>query len=453
MYLHYYHLRREPFRLTPDPDFFFLSTSHREALASIMYGVEQRKGFVAIIGEVGVGKTTILHSYLEEINKQQLKIIYIFNTNVSFNGLLKTICQELELSTKTDDSFEMVNRLHQWLIDEYREGRNVVLIIDEAQNMPVETLENLRMLSNLETSTDKLIQIVLVGQPELEQKLNLRELRQLNQRIAIKTNIMPLNRQESLAYIHHRLTKAASKDSNIFSKRALNLIVKQARGIPRIINILCGNALITGYAYQQQQISSRTIKEVIADLKGKRKSHLLKWVLASFAACFLIFGIFWISRYKDLTLSRIDSLITPENSKRQSSTFEENPVISQPENNLLHKQEVDSMNGKETSSSIPESVPASARETLESSKPSNPTTEVSSKTKKEQIKPKEKTFPVKKIVQPGDTLYNLVSLVYGSVNRELIEIVKKSNPKIKDIDLILVGDEIVFPEARVPSAK
>src|SRR4030042_6107954 len=226
-----------------------------------MYGVEQRKGFVAIIGEVGVGKTTILRSYLEEINKQQLKIIYIFNTNVSFNGLLKTICQELELSAKTDDSFEMVNRLHQWLISEYREGRNVVLIIDEAQNMPVKTLENLRMLSNLETSTDKLIQIVLVGQPELEQKLNLKALRQLNQRIAIKTNIMPLNSQESLAYIHHRLTKAASKDNNLYSKRALKLIVKQAQGIPRIINILCRNDLITGYGYQQQEVCLKTIKE------------------------------------------------------------------------------------------------------------------------------------------------------------------------------------------------
>src|SRR4030042_4521994 len=219
-----------------------------------MYGVEQRKGFVAIIGEVGVGKTTILRSYLEEINKQQLKIIYIFNTNVSFNGLLKTICQELELSAKTDDSFEMVNRLHQWLISEYREGRNVVLIIDEAQNMPVKTLENLRMLSNIETSTDKLIQIVLVGQPELEQKLNLKALRQLNQRIAIKSTIATLTKQESLDYIKHRLALVAAEDATVFTTGAMNRIAKKAKGIPRTINILCDNALITGYGYQKQPV-------------------------------------------------------------------------------------------------------------------------------------------------------------------------------------------------------
>jgi general secretion pathway protein A len=444
-------LSREPFQLTPDPEFIFLSTSHREALASIMYGVEQRKGFVAIIGEVGVGKTTILRSYLEEINKQQLKIIYIFNTDVSFNGLLKTICQELELSAKTDDSFEMVNNLHQWLIDEYKEGRNVVLIIDEAQNMPVETLENLRMLSNLETTTDKLIQIVLVGQPELEQKLNLKELRQLNQRVAIKTNIMPLNRRESMAYIRHRLTKAASKDNTIYSKRALEMIVKQAQGIPRIINILCSNALLTGYAYQQQKISSRIIKEVIADLKGKRKgqTRLLRWGLALFAVFLLIFGIYWISRYEDVTLSTVDSLIIPAISKEQSLKFEDNPVVSPTEKVFLYEKEIDSMNGKEPSSTIAKTVPATAKETTESS---NPITEVA-KTEKEQINPEEKTFPLKKIVQTGDTLYSLISDVYGHSDTELIELVKESNPKIKDINLILAGDEIVFPEARESSAK
>src|SRR4030042_3790650 len=261
MYLNFYNLKKEPFHITPDPEFLFLCQSNRQAIGAIIWGVSQKKGFIAVTGDVGVGKTTILRYYLETVDRRLLKIIYLFNANVSFPGLLKTIYKELGLESGTDDMGGVGNHLHEILIEEYKQGRGVVLIIDEAQNMPVKTLENLRMLSNLETSTDKLIQIVLVGQPELEQKLNLKALRQLNQRIAIKTNIMPLNSQESLAYIHHRLTKAASKDNNIYSKRALKLIVKHAQGIPRIINILCRNDLITGYGYQQQEVCLKTIKE------------------------------------------------------------------------------------------------------------------------------------------------------------------------------------------------
>jgi len=189
MYKKYYDLKKDPFQLTPDPAFLYLSPSHKEALASIIYGVKKRKGFVCIVGEVGVGKTTIIRHYLNQREKNQLKVIYIFNPNISYEGILKTIYQELGLKSKKPDVFSMVNHLHEVLIKEYRDGRNVVLIIDEAQNMPVETLENLRMLSNLETSTEKLLQIVLIGQPELDKILNLHELRQLKQRIAIRATI------------------------------------------------------------------------------------------------------------------------------------------------------------------------------------------------------------------------------------------------------------------------
>jgi len=253
MYLNFYNLRIEPFNVTPDPEFLFLNPSHKEALASIMYGVEKRKGFILITGEVGVGKTTILRSYLEKIDKEQTKVIYIFNSDVSFEGLLKTVCRELGLDTRLTDVFEIVDRLHIFLIDQYRQGHNVVLIIDEAQNMPIKTLESLRMLSNLETTTDKLIQIVLVGQPELEEKLNHEELRQLKQRIAVRTVIYPLTKEESIAYIQHRLTKVYVKKSHIryvpiFNEESLKLIIKYSLGIPRIINILCNNVLIAGFA-------------------------------------------------------------------------------------------------------------------------------------------------------------------------------------------------------------
>jgi len=166
MYLAFYGLKKQPFHLTPDPEFLYLSPSHKEALAAIIYGIEERKGFVAITGAVGVGKTTILRSYLESAERKRLKIIYIFNAKLTFEELLKTIYRELNLPLEGNDVVEMVNRLYEVLIKEYEEGNTVVLVVDEAQNMPVGTLESMRMISNLETSKDKLIQIVLVGQPE-----------------------------------------------------------------------------------------------------------------------------------------------------------------------------------------------------------------------------------------------------------------------------------------------
>src|SRR4030066_165525 len=227
MYQDYYHLKKEPFHITPDPEFLFLSPSHKQALGSIVYGVRNKKGFVVITGEVGGGKTTILRSYLEGVAKQKTKVIYIFNTNVSFKNLLKTIYKELGLDAKTGDIVEMLNDLYQILMEEYKEGNIVLLIVDEAQNMPMETLENLRMLSNLETSKDKLLQIVLIGQYEFEQTLNQYSLRQVKQRIAIRSTIIPFTKKESMAYIKHRLRKASANNNQVFTKGALRAIVKE----------------------------------------------------------------------------------------------------------------------------------------------------------------------------------------------------------------------------------
>src|SRR5208337_2709925 len=244
MYLDFFKFKKNPFHITPDPDFLFLSPSHKEASASILYGIEQQKGFVAITGEVGVGKTTILRSYLEGADPERIRVVYIFNAALSFEKLLNQIVSELGVPAVDEDPSQLVDSLFHYLIDEYKNDRNVVLIIDEAQNMPVETLERLRMLSNLETSKDKLLQIILVGQPEFEQKLNLPELRQLKQRMAIRCRIDALTHDESLAYIQHRLMKASLFHNPVFTKDALKRIVKEANGIPRIINVLCDNALV-----------------------------------------------------------------------------------------------------------------------------------------------------------------------------------------------------------------
>ena len=294
MYLDFYKLKKNPFHITPDPEFLFLSASHKEASASLIYGIEERKGFIAITGEIGVGKTTILRSYLETADPEKLKVVYIFNAMISFESLLKQIFNELGLAAaQGDDVPELVNRLHRFLIEEYKHDRNVALIIDEAQNMPIETLENLRMLSNLETSKDKLVQIVMVGQPEFERKLELEELRQLKQRIAIRCQIKPLNREESFAYIQHRLMKGSYFHNQIFTKGAFNSIVKEARGFPRLINILCDNALVTGFGYQRNPVGERVVREVISDFRGPKSRKLFRVLpVAAVFGGIILLGVF-----------------------------------------------------------------------------------------------------------------------------------------------------------------
>ncbi len=325
MYQDFYHLKKEPFHITPNPEFLFLSPSHKQALGSIVYGVRNRKGFIVITGEVGVGKTTILRSYLEGVAKQKTKVIYIFNTDVSFKNLLKTIYRELGLDPKSGDVVEMLNDLYQILMDEYKQGNTVLLIADEAQNMPIETLENLRMLSNLETSSDKLLQIVLIGQYEFEEILNLHELRQLKQRIVLRSTIVPLSEKESLSYITHRLEKAALNGSPVFTKGAMKKIVKEAKGIPRILNILCDNALITGFGYKTRPVNAKIVDEVITDFHGgEKETSLLKWIIPPAALfLFILLLLFYVSN-KSLILSKMENIFS--RSKGASISKVENPA-------------------------------------------------------------------------------------------------------------------------------
>jgi len=270
MYLEYFNFKKNPFHITPDPEFLFLSSGHKEAFAAIAYGIEERKGFIAVTGEVGVGKTTILRSYLQRIDPLKNRIIYIFNTSVTYRQLLKQVFFEVGIPVADEEAFELVNRLVHFLVQEYKHGRNVVLIIDEAQNMPIETLESLRTLSNLETAQEKLLQMVLVGQPEFEAKLDLPELRQLKQRIAIRAHISPLTLEESMAYVMHRLMKASLYFTPVFTDDALRMILEVSQGIPRVINITSDNALITGFGYQRNPVDLKIVEEVIRDMRHGR---------------------------------------------------------------------------------------------------------------------------------------------------------------------------------------
>ena len=268
MYSRFYGFTTEPFQNTPDLDFLFLSPNHKEALACIEYGIRQRKGFIAITGEAGVGKTIILRSYLTKVDANKQKTIYILNPRVSFDSLLTTILKELSAEPVAGPATQKLNQLHEVLIAEYRNDHTVVLIIDEAQNIPIETLESIRMLSNLETATEKLIQVILVGQPELDALLNRNELRQVRERIVLRARIAPLTKTESEDYIDHRLSLVRREPRAVFSKQALDRIVKSANGIPRRLNILCDAVLITGFEYRQAIISGRIAKEAIAVFNG-----------------------------------------------------------------------------------------------------------------------------------------------------------------------------------------
>jgi general secretion pathway protein A len=313
VYLSFYGLKKQPFHVTPDPEFLYLSPSHKEALAAIIYGIEERKGFIAITGAVGVGKTTILRSYLETAERKQLKIIYIFNAKLTFEELLKTIYRELNLPLEGNDVVEMVNRLYEILIKEYTQDNTVVLVVDEAQNMPVDTLESLRMISNLETSRDKLVQIVLVGQPEFEEELNLDRLRQLKQRLAIRATILPLTKEESLEYIKFRLQRAGSPTSSVFTTPALKKIIKKANGIPRVLNVLCDNALITSFGYQKKPVPKTVVEEIIADFQGTERSHFVRRRLPRVAALALLVLFFGLAWFLPLNRVRFDhmAIFTP----------------------------------------------------------------------------------------------------------------------------------------------
>ena len=273
MYSRFYGFTTEPFQNTPDLDFLFLSPNHKEALACNEYGIQQRKGFIAVTGEAGVGKTIILRSYLTKVDAQKQKTIYVLNPKLTFDSLLTTILKELSAEPVAGIAAQKLNQLHEVLIAEYRNDHTVVLIIDEAQHIPIETLESIRMLSNMETATEKLIQIVLVGQPELDALLNRSELRHVRERIALRARIAPLTKTESEEYIDHRLNLVSREPRSVFSKQALDRIVKSANGIPRRLNILCDAVLIAGFGYRHAIISGGIAKEAIAVFNGSHRSQ------------------------------------------------------------------------------------------------------------------------------------------------------------------------------------
>ncbi|MCL5098774.1 MAG: AAA family ATPase [Candidatus Omnitrophica bacterium] len=268
MYLEYYGLKEPPFSITPDPRFLFYSAKHREAFNHLLYGIRERKGFVQLTGEVGAGKTTICRAMLEQLGPEYATAL-ILNPVLDVDQLVKAIAIEFGLAVKTMDRLESGAALNQFLLEQVEQGKETVLIIDEAQDLTNALLEQVRLLSNLETGQRKLLQIALLGQPELRDRLNDLRLRQLRQRITVRFHLPPLTRAEVGQYIQHRLEVSGAKGIPFFTQGALWRIYHYSRGIPRLINAVCDKCLLAGYVQQKDRIDFHMIGLAIRELEGK----------------------------------------------------------------------------------------------------------------------------------------------------------------------------------------
>lgn len=266
MYENFYGLSERPFRILPDPDYLYLSTKHKLALVYLEYGLVNQAGFIVITGEIGTGKTTLIRTLLRKLDPET-RVASIFNTSVGPEDILEMILREFEIPFSGRSKTECLDRLHTYLIEQYKQGHRVVLIVDEAQNLSLETLEEIRLISNLQTEKEHLIQIVLVGQPDLRAKLVHPQLEQFAQRISVHYHLLPLDRPETGAYITYRLNVAGFNGASLFTPAALDIVFEASKGIPRLINIVCDAALVYGFADELKTIDRETIEQVMADKK------------------------------------------------------------------------------------------------------------------------------------------------------------------------------------------
>lgn len=329
MYKNFFGFKERPFKLVPNPAYLFLSRSHEEAMAHLTYAMKQGDGFVEITGEVGTGKTTICRAFLESLD-ENTEAAYIFNPKLDSIQLIKAVNDEFGISSDADNIKDLIDTLNSFLIEKRAEGKNVILLIDEAQGLNKEVLEQLRLLSNLETTNHKLLQIILVGQPELGEKLDSRDLRQLSQRISLSCRLIPLNYRETKEYIQHRINIASRKQGIKFTRTAYRYIYKYSRGIPRSINIVCGRALLTAFGLDQQRITGKIIRTSIKELAGR--GDMKRYGLWDGKKAILLFSVLCLSLFMILFYRpgflNVNEIFNLQESKK--------PDISQPEHLVLN---------------------------------------------------------------------------------------------------------------------
>lgn len=267
MYKSFYGLKENPFNVNPDPRFLFLTKEIEEALTGLMYGIQTRKGFITLTGEVGTGKTTLINRLLDWLHHRKTRTAFLFNSRMNSSQLFDFILAEFDIPCESKSKSQQLIKLNHWLLDRYRMGEAVVLIIDEAQNLTYPVLEEIRLLTNLETSTEKLLQIVLSGQPELDEKLKLPQLRQLRQRIMLRCKTSALSKTQTQEYIAERLRIAGAAGEPIFSAQAVDAVHIYSLGIPRVINLLCEHSLVNAFVEQQRPIEAKIVEEVAREFQ------------------------------------------------------------------------------------------------------------------------------------------------------------------------------------------
>ncbi len=269
MYKSFYGLKENPFNVNPDPRYLFLTKQIEETVSSLMYGIETRKGIITLTGEVGTGKTTLVNRLLDWLHQRKTKTAFLFNSRMNSSQLFDFALAEFDIPCESRSKSQQLMKLNQWLLERFRAGETAVLILDEAQNLTFPVLEEIRLLTNLETTTEKLLQIVLSGQPELDAKLNLPQLRQLRQRIMIRCKTNPLTKEETHEYIHERLKIAgvAAGGQAIFSPAAMDTVHLYSLGVPRVINLLCEHSLINGYVEHERPIQPKTVEDVAREFQ------------------------------------------------------------------------------------------------------------------------------------------------------------------------------------------
>jgi len=440
MYEAHFGLRSAPFHVTPNPGLLFLTPGHQEALGTVLYGILGRKGFVLLTGEVGTGKTTVLRRALEHFPPDQAEVIYILQPVLSPGEFLRLLQRELaaesEVLPPAEDLDTVVADIQKRLLDRHKKGRVVVIAIDEAQTMPPEALETLRLLSNLETATEKLLQIVLVGQPELDTLLARHELRQLEQRIAVRARIPPLSRTEAHRYIAHRLDAVADKPVRPFSRAAETYLIEQAAGNPRRLNILCDNALLNAFGHGAKKVSYAIAREAARPLQGEKTPRRRlalgtpSLIAAAAVGALILLPLLWFATDPPSFFSRPAEAL--------SATGTEPPADPQPEPLVAAREELSKPETPPPPQPLPEAaVPVRKTEAVPPVPPVSASLPV--------VPAPVSAAPVRRPVAAGETVLRLCTDVYGECGAEELGAIRKANPGIRNLSRVQVGQVIVFP--------
>ncbi len=480
MYASHFRLTDEPFALTPDPAYLYLSPEHREALAAVQYGLLAGRGFCTLVGEVGTGKTTLLYSLLSQVGPE-VEAAYIAYTAQSFQDLLGAILRDLHLDAPGRSKGEMLAVLNAHLLKRADEGKTVALVIDEAHDLDDEAFEELRLLSNFETYTRKLVQIVLVGQPELQDRLREPQLRQLRERVGVRAVINPLSNVEMERYIEHRLQCAGGKLADLFDPWAVNHIVRRAAGIPRRANILCHNALLFAYGRGEHQVTARIAREAIAEMDERRPGPGRRpalqrmrlgmpasWQWAAAAAVAAALAAFTLGRGRSTAEHAAPA--PPAVAPRVAAVEPPAPPAEEPPHDVRAAEPVEEPSQLAAAVPVPEAraeTPAPAPPTPSADPPAVPPAPAAAQATPPApaLAPEiaqraapvlgEGDGPFAVTVPQGASLSRIMRSMYGTnMTREEVEVmfaeVRRLNPQVKDINVIMAGDLLRLPSPGRP---